>query len=706
MDHSQRIGGLLSLESKAVFNTISLLSEGATIPFISRYRKERTGGLDEVEVNNIKDLFEELNTLEKRRSYILDTIKEQGKLTTDLKQSIHSTFDLRELEDIYLPFKPKRKTRASAAIDLGLEPLAKMIMKQNINDVDEATEMFVKGEVKNREQAINGAKDIIAEWISENKVARDIVRKGFEKSGTFKSKVIKGKESVGEKFKDYFAFEERISKCKSHRVLALFRGETEGFLKVKLDADKEDILEKLKRYFTKSDNNSASIVAEAIAGSYKRLLGPAIENEFRTVLKERADVEAIKVFSENLRQLLMGAPLGSKRILAIDPGFKSGCKLVCLDEKGDLVHNETIFPHAPQKQKGMATKKILTLINQYKIEAISIGNATAGRETEAFIKGIRFDTDLQVFVVNEAGASIYSASSVAREEFPQFDVTVRGAVSIGRRLMDPLAELVKIDPKSIGVGQYQHDVDQKKLKESLDRVVESCVNKVGVDLNTASKYLLAYVSGLGPQLAENIVEMRKEQGLFTSREELNNVPRMGTKAFEQCAGFLRIRDAKNPLDNSAVHPELYPIVNKIAKKQHLSLNELTGNSEACEKVDIQSFVTNDVGEITLNDLLLELSKPGRDPRKKAKIFEFAKGITSMDDLEKGMIVPGIVTNITNFGAFVDIGVKQDGLVHISNLANEYISNPADYVQLNQHVEVKVIDLDVARKRVGLSMKDV
>ncbi len=687
-----------------VERTLTLLNEGATIPFIARYRKEATGNLDEVQIARIKSEQEKFEKLEQRKETILHAIEEQGKLTGELKQAIQNTFDPVELEDLYLPFKQKRKTKAATARENGLEPLAKIIMAQRERDIEGRAQAFVKGNITSVEEALQGARDIIAEWINENKKARVIIRQLFERQAVITAKLVKGREEEAQKYTDYFSYEEKLNRIKSHRLLAIRRGEKEGFLRVSIRPPEEYALERLERYFVRNDVSGD--VTLAIKDSYKRLLAPSIETEFAASSKEQADEEAIRVFAGNLKQLLLTAPLGEKRILAIDPGFRTGCKVVCLDAQGKLLHNDTIYPHPPQSQEAQAMKKINTLVQQYKVEAIAIGNGTAGRETENLIRRIRFHDEVQVFIVNEAGASIYSASQEAREEFPEYDVTVRGAVSIGRRLMDPLAELVKIDPKSIGVGQYQHDVDQKKLKEALDRVVESCVNLVGVDVNTASKYLLKYVSGLGPQLAQNIVDYRDEHGAFRSREELKNVPRMGEKAFEQCAGFLRIRNGINPLDNSAVHPESYHIVEQMASDAGLPVPELIGNKEAIEKLDLTRYVNDKTGMATLNDIKRELLKPGLDPRKKAKIFEFAKGIHKITDLEVGMVLPGIITNITNFGAFVDIGVKQDGLVHISNLADEYISNPADYVQLNQHVQVKVIGIDVERKRINLSMKEV
>ncbi|MCB0397582.1 MAG: RNA-binding transcriptional accessory protein [Flavobacteriales bacterium] len=687
-----------------VHATISLLEEGATVPFISRYRKEATGGLDEVAIADIMVAYQKIQDLLKRKEAILRAIEEQGALTPELRAQIEGTLDAHALEDLYLPFKQKRKTKAETARKKGLEPLAKMVMAQKDSGIRSKVNAFIKGEVTSEEEAIQGAKDIMAEWVSESRSARDAVRRVFDRSATITSRVVKGKEDEAEKFKDYFHTEEKLKRCKSHRLLAMRRGEKEGFLRVSIRPPEEEAIDVLNRIFVKND--VTGWVTEAVLESYKRLLAPSIENEFAATSKEQADEDAIKVFAENLRQLLLGAPLGEKRVLAIDPGFRTGCKLVCLDEKGDVMHNETIYPHPPQDQKSQSMKKISSLIEAYHVEAIAIGNGTAGRETEALIGRMRFDRDLEVYVVSEAGASVYSASPVAREEFPQYDVTVRGAVSIGRRLMDPLAELVKIDPKSIGVGQYQHDVDQKLLQSSLDRVVESCVNNVGVDINTASKHLLTYVSGLGPQLAKNMVDYRAKHGAFTSREEFKKVPRLGEKAFEQCAGFLRIRDGKNPLDNSAVHPESYPVVKKMAKALQCDVQDLLRNEERIAQIDIRNFISSETGEETITDILAELRKPGLDPRKKAKAFAFAKGIHKVTDLEPGMVLPGIITNITNFGVFVDVGVKQDGLVHISNLANEFVSNPADHVHLHQQVQVKVLEVDAERKRIGLSMKDV
>jgi uncharacterized protein len=702
----EHIAGQLAITYHQANAVIGLLNEGATVPFISRYRKERTGGLDEVFIREIELQNKKFEELEKRKATVLETISEQGQLTDELARKITATFDPVELEDLYLPYKPKRRTKATVARELGLEPLAKQLIKQVSGAIEDIALAYVKDEVSSVEEALQGARDIIAEWVSENQQARQKCRRVFERDALIVSKVIKGKETEGIKYTDYFEFSELLKKCPSHRMLAMRRGESEGFLKISVEPEAESCLTLLEEQFVRGYTHSSEQVRLAVNDSYKRLIQPSLENEFKKRFKEKADEEAIQVFALNLRQLLLASPLGQKRILALDPGFRTGCKLVCLNEYGDLLHNETIYPYPPQNEKGMATKKILSLVNSYKIEAIAIGNGTASRETEAFIRHIRFDNDLQVFMVNESGASIYSASPIAREEFPDYDVTVRGAVSIGRRLMDPLAELVKIDAKSIGVGQYQHDVDQNKLKENLDFVVESCVNAVGVNLNTASKHLLSYVSGLGPKLAQNVVDYRKENGAFSSRKELKKVPRMGDKAFEQCAGFLRIPSAKNPLDNSAVHPESYAVVDAMAKDLGVAVGALIADESVRKQIKPEKYVSPSVGLPTLNDILKELEKPGRDPRSKVKVFEFAEGVNTVNDLYEGMVLPGIVTNITNFGAFVDIGVHQDGLVHISMLANRFVSNPSEVVSLNQHVKVKVISVDKERKRIQLSMKDV
>ena len=705
-EHLDLISAELSIKNWQVSNVARLIDEGATIPFISRYRKEQTGSLDEVAVASVKEKLAKFEELEKRKQTVLTTIEEQGKLTPELKQRIEGCFDSTELEDIYLPYKPKRRTKATIAKERGLEPLATLIMRQLDKDIESKAERFLTDDVPTVADALQGARDIIAEWVSESEKARNVVRRHFSRFAIIKSKVVKGKETDGVKYSDYFAWEEEVRRCASHRFLAMRRGQEEGFLKVSIVPPSEPVVEDIDKAFVKGKGEAALQVELAVADSYKRLLEPSIENEFTASLKEKADEEAIRVFAENLRQLLLAAPLGQKTVLAIDPGYRTGCKVVCLDAQGNLIHNETIYPHPPQSEQGKAMSKISALVDTYKIDAIAIGNGTASRETENLIKHTRFNREVRVFVVSEDGASVYSASSVAREEFPEYDVTVRGSVSIGRRLMDPLAELVKIDPKAIGVGQYQHDVDQGKLKAGLDQVVESCVNHVGVNLNTASKHLLNYVSGLGPQLAKNIVEFRKENGAFASRSQLKKVPRLGDKAFEQCAGFLRIPDAKNPLDNSAVHPESYGIVEQMAKDAGCSVSDLLSNESLRKSINLNKYVTNTIGLPTLSDIMNELAKPGRDPRQGIKVFEFAEGIYSINDLVVGMVLPGIVTNITNFGAFVDVGVKQDGLVHISQMANKYVSNPADVVKLHQHVKVKVVEVDVARKRIQLSLKDV
>ena len=701
---SKMIATALGVAVHQVDNTLSLLAGGATIPFISRYRKEATGGLDEVQIGEIKDRNDKLCELAKRKETILSTIEEQGKLTDELRRRIEQSWDATELEDIYLPYKPKRKTRAEAARQKGLEPLATLLMLQRENNLDARLHAFVKGEVKDEEDALKGARDIIAEQVSEDERARNQLRNQFSRQATITSKVVKGKEEEAAKYRDYFDFSEPLKRCSSHRLLAIRRGEAEGLLKVTISPDDEECSERLERMYVRGNNECSRQVGEAVRDAYKRLLKPSIENEFAALSKEKADEEAIRVFAENLRQLLLAPPLGQKRVMGIDPGYRTGCKVVCLDAQGNLLHNEAIYPHPPKNEYQQAGREIVKLVKQYQIEAVAIGNGTASRETEQFVNDQQFDRDLQVFVVSEDGASIYSASKTARDEFPDYDVTVRGAVSIGRRLMDPLAELVKIDAKSIGVGQYQHDVDQTLLKKSLDQTVESCVNLVGVNLNTASRHLLTYISGLGPTLAQNIVDYRAANGPFGSRKELMKVPRMGAKAFEQCAGFLRIPQAKNPLDNSAVHPESYPIVEKIAKDQHCSVNELIKNKELRARIDIKKYVTPTVGLPTLTDILQELDKPGRDPRQQIQVFEFDKNVKTMEDLKEGMELPGIVTNITNFGCFVDIGIKEKGLVHVSQLADKFVSDPTTVVSIHQHVRVKVISIDQERKRVGLTMK--
>lgn len=706
-EFSQMIAAELKLPAHRIANTLKLLQGGATIPFISRYRKEATGGLDEVQIGDIQTRYEKLCELSKRKETVLSTIEEQGKLTPELKSRISACWNATELEDIYLPFKPKRKTRAEAARAKGLEPLALLLMMQKENNLAAKVRNFVKGEVKDEEDALKGARDILAEQISEDERSRNLMRNQFQRQALIQSKVVKGKEAeeASAKYRDYFDFCEPLKKCSSHRLLALRRGESEGVLKVNIFPEDEDMCnERLQRLFVRANNECAHQVEEALTDAYKRLLKPAIETEFAALSKEKADEEAIRVFAENLRQLLLAPPLGQKRVMGIDPGFRTGCKVVCLDAQGTLLHNEAIYPHPPKSEYAQAARKIVKLVEQYKIEAIAIGNGTASRETEQFVTSQRYDREVQVFVVSEDGASIYSASKTAREEFPDYDVTVRGAVSIGRRLMDPLAELVKIDAKSIGVGQYQHDVDQTKLKASLDQTVESCVNLVGVNVNTASKHLLTYVSGLGPTLAQNIVDYRTENGPFESRRQLLKVPRMGAKAYEQCAGFLRIPQAKNPLDNSAVHPESYPIVEQMAKDLNCTVADLIKNKELRSKIDLKKYVTDTVGLPTLTDILQELDKPGRDPRQKIQVFEFDKNVRTLDDLQEGMELPGIVTNITNFGCFVDIGIKENGLVHVSQLADRFVSNPADVVRIHQHVRVKVISIDHERKRIQLTMK--
>ena len=706
-EFSQMIAAELKLPAHRITNTLKLLQGGATIPFISRYRKEATGGLDEVQIGDIQTRYEKLCELSKRKETVLSTIEEQGKLTPELKARISACWNATELEDIYLPFKPKRKTRAEAARAKGLEPLALLLMMQKENNLAAKVRNFVKGEVKDEEDALKGARDILAEQISEDERSRNLMRNQFQRQALIQSKVVKGKEAeeASAKYRDYFDFCEPLKKCSSHRLLALRRGESEGVLKVTIFPEDEDMCnERLQRLFVRANNECAHQVEEALTDAYKRLLKPAIETEFAALSKEKADEEAIRVFAENLRQLLLAPPLGQKRVMGIDPGFRTGCKVVCLDAQGTLLHNEAIYPHPPKSEYAQAARKIVKLVEQYKIEAIAIGNGTASRETEQFVTSQRYDREVQVFVVSEDGASIYSASKTAREEFPDYDVTVRGAVSIGRRLMDPLAELVKIDAKSIGVGQYQHDVDQTKLKASLDQTVESCVNLVGVNVNTASKHLLTYVSGLGPTLAQNIVDYRTENGPFESRRQLLKVPRMGAKAYEQCAGFLRIPQAKNPLDNSAVHPESYPIVEQMAKDLNCTVADLIKNKELRSKIDLKKYVTDTVGLPTLTDILQELDKPGRDPRQKIQVFEFDKNVRTLDDLQEGMELPGIVTNITNFGCFVDIGIKENGLVHVSQLADRFVSNPADVVRIHQHVRVKVISIDHERKRIQLTMK--
>lgn len=687
-------------------NVIKLLGEGATVPFIARYRKEMTDTMNEETVAEVKKRLEQLDELEKRKEFVLKSIAEQEKLTPELEKQITNAETLQDVEDLYLPYKPKRRTKAEIARQKGLEPLAKLIMSQNSDDVNGLAKRFInkEKEVNNEEEALKGACDIMAEWISENINGRNRIRKIYHRDGIISSTLVKSKEAEAQTYKQYFDFKEPIAKAPSHRILALFRAEEEGLLKVKLSIEANDALNVLDSIFLKNDNASTDLVQDSIDDAWKRLLEPSMETEMRALYKEKADEVAVKVFAENLRQLLLAAPLGKKRVLALDPGFRTGCKVVILNELGALVHNETIYPHPPQNEHGKAAAKIAHLVQAYKIDVIAIGNGTAGRETEDFIKSIRFDRDITAVMVNESGASIYSASKVARDEFPDYDITVRGAVSIGRRLMDPLAELVKIDPKSIGVGQYQHDVNQKMLGDELNTVVESCVNAVGVELNSASEQLLSYVSGVGPQLASSIVKYRNENGGFTSRKQLLEVPRLGNKAFEQCAGFLRIHGAKQPLDASAVHPESYHIVEKMAKKLGVKVEELIGNEELITKINPKEFIEKDFGIETVNDIIDELKKPGRDPRKTFEVFEFDKNIRTINDLRQGMQLVGIVTNITAFGCFVDVGVHQDGLVHISQMSNSYITDPNQVVKLNQKVKVTVTDVDIPRKRISLSMK--
>ena len=714
------IADALNIQERAVANTIALIDEGCTIPFISRYRKERTGGLDEVQIAAISDKYEKLLEIQKRKETVVKTITDLGKMTPDLNQRIEACWDATVLEDIYLPYKPKRRTRAQVAREQGLEPLAQLILLQRERDPERAAERYVKGDVKDVQAAIKGAQDIIAETISEDERSRQQIRDAFSRQAIISSTVVKAKADTDEaaKYSDYFNWSEPLKRCSSHRLLAMRRGENEGILRISISPDDEEATERLKRHYVYGNTPCGLLVSEAVDDGYKRLLKPAIENEFASLSKEHADEEAIRVFAENLRQLLLGAPLGQKRVMGVDPGFRTGCKVICLDAQGNLLHHEAMFPHPPVNKHMESAMALLQMIRKYQIEAISIGNGTASRETVNFIHDVlagRYNTDTkqqvvsskpQVFVVSESGASVYSASKIARDEFPDEDVTVRGAVSIGRRLMDPLAELVKIDPKSIGVGQYQHDVDQAKLKHSLDQTVESCVNAVGVNLNTASQHLLMYVSGLGPTLAKNIVDYRKEHGAFTSRAQLKDVPRLGPAAYQQCAGFLRIPGAPNPLDNSAVHPESYPIVEQMAKDQKCNVKDLIKDKEKREAIDIRKYVSDKVGIPTLTDILHELEKPGRDPREQLEEFEFDKNVSTIDDLTEGMILPGIVTNITNFGAFVDIGVHQDGLIHISQMSNRRIAHPLDVVKLHQHLRVRVIEVDRRRNRISLSLKGV
>lgn len=701
------ISNKLGIGERQVSNTLDLLNEGCTIPFISRYRKEATGSLDEVQVANVSDCYEKYKELEKRKETIVSTIDSLGKLTDELRRRIEESWDSTELEDIYLPYKPKRKTRAEMARQKGLEPLAQFILLQTGTDVYKKAMAYVSKDkgVENSEEALRGAKDIIAEIVSEDVRARNSVRNIYRRQAMISSKVIKGKEEVGQKYRDYFDFSESLTRCASHRLLAMRRGEAEGVLRVCISADDAVCMERLERQFVRGNSEASSLVAEAVADSFKRLLQPSIETEFANHSKEEADKEAIRIFVRNLEQLLMASPLGQKRILAIDPGFRTGCKVVCLDSEGNLLHNEAIYPHPPKSERTLATNKIWTLVKQYKIEAISIGNGTAGRETETFIRGLGLPKSVDIYVVSEDGASIYSASKVAREEFPDYDVTVRGAVSIGRRLMDPLAELVKISPDSIGVGQYQKDVNQAELKKSLDHTVVSCVNKVGVNVNTASRHLLTYISGLGPTIAQNIVDYRAKNGAFKSRRELLNVPKLGPKAFQQSAGFLRISGGSQPLDNSAVHPECYHIVEQMANDLKCSVSELISDNALRQRIEISRYVTDEVGLPTLEDIIKELDKPGRDPRQQLKPFSFDSAVKELSDIKEGMLLPGIVTNITNFGCFVDVGVHVSGLVHVSQLADHFVSDPTEVVCLHQQVMVRVISVDKERQRLSLSMKE-
>ena len=705
MTNIQFIQNQANTTPKNIEATLKLLAEDCTIPFISRYRKDQTGNLDEVVIEQIAKLSKQYNEIVKRKESILKTIDEQGELTPELAKKIKESFDLQEIEDLYLPYKKKKKTRADVARENGLEPLAKIIFAQGKDDIDFISSQYLNDKVKNEDEALQGARDIIAEWINENIYIRKNLRRLFQHKAIVETKLVKKKEhdEDAQKFKQYFDWAETISKSPSHRLLAMLRAEAEGFVKLNIDFDKLEAIDFIENEIIKTNNDTTEHIVLAIKDSYKRLLEPAISNETLQDAKAKADIKAIDVFANNLSQLLLAPPLGEKRILAIDPGFRSGCKIVCLDEKGDLLYNETIYPHQPQNETAMAMKKIRSMVNAYTIEAISIGNGTASRETEFFIKKIAFDKPVQVFVVSEAGASVYSASKIARDEFPKYDVTVRGSVSIGRRLADPLAELVKIDPKSIGVGQYQHDVDQTKLKEELDTVVARCVNSVGININTASKSLLSYVSGIGEKMAENIVAYRSENGAFDDRKQLKNVPRLGDKAYQQAAAFIRIKDGKNPLDNSAVHPEAYPIVEKMAKDLGLKTNDLIANKEKISKIKLEDYITNEIGILTLKDIVKELEKPGLDPRKAAKVFEFDPTVTTIKNVRSGMILPGIVNNITAFGCFVDIGIKESGLVHISQLKAGFVSDVNEVVKLHQHVQVKVVEVDEERKRIQLTM---
>ena len=712
-DFTTLIAKALQIREQYVGNTLQLLEEGCTIPFIARYRKERTGNLNEVQIAQISELNDKYKELQKRKDTIVKTINEQGKMTPELQQRIDQCWDANELEDIYLPYKPKRRTRAQVAREQGLEPLAQTLLFQREHDIEQAARRFVGSNgVESIEQALQGAKDIIAEQLSENQQSRQLLRAAFRRQAVISSKVVKAKQDLDEaqKYRDYFDFSEPLRRCSSHRLLAMRRGEDEGILRIDISPDDDDCMTRLKRNLPPMPHGGSrhcrQLLEEAADDSYKRLLKPSIETEFRQLSKERADNDAILVFAENLRQLLLSAPLGQKRVMGIDPGFRTGCKVVCLDEQGNLLHHEAIFPHPPVNKRMQALVAVERMVERHHIEAIAVGNGTASRETMEFLKDLSTTIPPRIFTVSEDGASVYSASQTAREEFPDEDVTVRGAVSIGRRLIDPLAELVKIDPKSIGVGQYQHDVDQKKLKHSLDQTVESCVNLVGVNLNTASQHLLAYVSGLGPALAKNIVDYRKEHGAFASRPQLMKVPRLGAAAYQQCAGFLRLPNAKNPLDNTAVHPESYHIVEQMAKDHHCTVKQLIDDKALQRSIDIERYVSDDTGLPTLNDIMAELDKPGRDPREQIEEFEFDPRVKDIDDLETGMVLPGIITNITNFGAFVDIGVHHDGLVHISQLADKYVSDPTQVVKLHQHVMVKVIDVDHRRQRISLSMREL
>ena len=699
---SERTG----ISARQVTATTKLLDDGSTIPFISRYRKEATGSLNEVEIQAISMAYENFKELEKRKEFIIQAIEGQGLLSNELKEKIKNCIQENELEDLYLPYKPKRRTKAEIARKRGLEPLAKIIMAQNTQDINKTAIKYKNEEVQSADDAISGAADIIAEWISENQSTRNIVRNAFEKYAVISCKVSKGKEEEAANYQNYFDYSSSLKKCNSYRILAMRRGEKENLLQVSIDIDKSIILEKIERKYIRSNNECSSIIKEAIADSYKRLIKPSIENEFATLSKENADSTAIALFADNARQLLFAPPLGHKRVLAIDPGYRTGCKIVCLDEQGNLLHNDTIYPTPPKSEFTLSAKKLSYLIEAYKIDAIALGNGTASRETEKFLQSIRYSRKINIYIVSEDGASIYSASKIAREEFPDKDVTVRGAVSIGRRLLDPLAELVKIDPKSIGVGQYQHDVDQNKLKKALEFTVESCVNNVGVNINTASKELLTYISGLGPQLAQNIVTYRAENGDFTNKEQLLNVPRLGIKAYQQCAGFVRVPNSENPLDNTAVHPENYNIVNKMAKNCNCSINELISNESIRKSIDLSKYTDNNVGLPTLNDIMQELEKPGRDPRKTITVMQFEESVKSFEDLKTDMVINGIVTNITQFGVFVDIGIKENGLIHISELSDSYVSNPSDIVKIHQQIKVRIKELDEQRKRIALSMKGI